>query len=152
MSSRLTLRANALSFSFFFTEDGFTSRERLRRLHEGAGDEEAAELVAGEERLRHLRRARDVRVRRMSKDRGAELLVEAALLEDLRADEGMLFGVRVRLVVEVVQQAADAPADGVFIRRVLFRARLHRLLDREGMLAERVGLRELVEESQRFFA
>ena len=25
MSSRLTLRANALSFSFFFTDDGFTS-------------------------------------------------------------------------------------------------------------------------------
>src|SRR5262249_23458405 len=92
--------------------------------------------------------AGDLHVVRVRRDRLDDLLGPSALAHDPRADvQGGLLG-RVLLVIEVVEQADDAPL--LDLRRighaVPARVRAHGLLDAAGVLAQRIGLGELVEE------
>ena len=64
----------------------------------------------------------------------------------------MLIGVRIRLVIEIVEQSAHSPAHRIFVRREASRARLHRLLDGERVLSEGIGLRVFMQEGEGFVA
>ena len=108
MSSRLTARAKALSFIFFFTPATSTSAMALRRLHQRAGGEEAGELVAGKERLVEMRFGHDAGVVRVGQDGVQHFLGPAVAAEVGDADEGVLGGRGVALVVEIVEQAGAA--------------------------------------------
>src|SRR5207244_9662377 len=81
-------------------------------------------------------------------DRRAKLLVEASFLEDLRADVRVLIGGWELLVVEVVQQPGDPPANRIIVRRVLPRTGLHGLLHGQSMLSKGIGLRVLMQDGQ----
>jgi hypothetical protein len=81
----------------------------LRRLDEGAGGEEAGELIAGEERPGELRLARDAGVFGVAENSGAHFLRPALLGEDRDADEGMLILRGMLLVVEVVEERGGGP-------------------------------------------
>src|SRR5688572_1651941 len=85
-----------------------------RRPHECGGRDESRELVDGEQRFRHTRRARDPRVRRVAEDRLEDVVGPAALAEYAHALTRMAHGRRVlliwpALVVEVVHQAGKPP-------------------------------------------
>src|SRR5438270_11473025 len=81
----------------------------LRRAHERAGDEEAAQLVRGEEGAGHRRVARHARVGRVAEDGADDAVGVAAPAKDDGTLEGVLFGRGEHLVVEVMQKPDDAP-------------------------------------------
>ena len=105
MSSRLTARAKALSFIFLSTPLASTSCDGLCGLDEGAGGEEAGELVAGEEGLSRWVVGRDAGVVGVGEDGVEDFFGPAVIAEVGDADEGVLGGGGVALVVEVVEEA-----------------------------------------------
>ena len=115
-SSRLTPRANALSFIFFRTDLASTSCTLRDGLHERGGGDEPRELVHGEQRLRHRRR----RAGRCSSSAWPRIASRMSSGQPrarrMRTPSlGMLLGGRVRvvgeaLVVEVVDQPREPPA------------------------------------------
>ena len=76
---------------------------------ERAGGKESRELIAGEERPGELRGARDAGVFGVAEDGGAHFFGPALFGEDGDADEGMLFGRGMFLVVEVVEECGGGP-------------------------------------------
>src|SRR5438270_303976 len=125
--------------------------EALRGPDERAGDEEAAQLVRGEESARELRVARDARVGRVAEDGADDALRVAAPAKDDRTLVRVLFGRGEHLVVEVVQQSDDAPLVNVLSCAAVVRGRgAHRGLDGEGVLAQALPLRVLAEQFPRF--
>ena len=104
ISSRLTPRANALSFIFLRTPATSTSwieREGFTSVQAG---QEARQLIAGKERTGQVRGARDACVERVAEDGGPHLLRPALLLEHTHTHPRVLLGRGMALVVEVVQQ------------------------------------------------
>ena len=104
MSSRWTARANALSFIFLRTLRDFDLGNGFAWLDQGAGGEKAGQLVAGEESLGKVRRARHARVLRVTKNGGAKFLRPAQPLQLANTGERVLLGGGMALVVEVVEQ------------------------------------------------
>ena len=109
MSSRLTERAKALSFIFFLTELGIHLRQRLVGLDQRGGGDESGKLVAGEQRFLQQALARNSAVAGVRQDRAANLFGHAALFQDLAALEGMVLGGGIFFVIEVVDEADEAP-------------------------------------------
>ncbi len=105
-----------------------TSASDSVRLHQRGGGDEASELVAGEEGLLQLRVAADSGVVGVRHDGSANVFGPAALGEDGIALVGMLFGAGIFLVIEVVDEADDAPEFLVFseFAGVGAQARFHR--------------------------
>lgn len=86
--------------SYFHVGDGF------RWFDQGAGGQEAGQLVAGEENLVEVRDARNAGVLRMAEDGGACFSGPAEALKLADADERVFLGRGVLFVVEVVEQGS----------------------------------------------
>src|SRR5439155_16964045 len=97
-------------------------------------DDEPRELVDGVERLLHRGDARDAEMVTVRLDRVDDVPGHAGLFEDRLAVLRMAGGIS--LVVEVVQQAGDAP--GLLVLTELRREVPHRRLDGEAVLAQAV--------------
>src|SRR6516164_1990986 len=76
----------------------------LARLDEGASGEESGELIAGEEGFVEMCYAGDAGVLRVTEDGSAQFLQPALLLQFADADEGVLFGCRMALIIKVVEE------------------------------------------------
>src|SRR4051794_23824112 len=109
------------------------------RPDEPAGVDEAAQLVAREERLLEQRVARHCEMLRVGEDGLDDLLRITLLAEDRRAVLRVLVEGRMDLVVEVMEQGGDAPELLVLVE--LARVEARRSLDREGMAKQRLALR-----------
>ena len=120
----------------------------LRGTHERAGADEAGQLVGRQDRLLHRRLARNARVEGVAADRLDEVLGPGALPEDLHAAEDVVRLGGVLLVVEVVEEADEAPAfDLRLVRRAGGAGEVaHRGLHGEGVAAERLRSGELGQE------
>ena len=119
-------------------------RLRLQPLEPGRPDEaarvhEAAELVAGEERLLEQRVPRQREVLGVGEHGLDDLLGIALLAQDRRAVLRMLVERRMDLVVEVVEQRGDAPE--LLVLAELARVEPRRRLDGERMPKQRLALR-----------
>src|SRR5262249_17912155 len=109
------------------------------RANEAARVDEAAELVAGEERLLEERvagQAEGLRVREHGLD---DLLGIALLAKDRRPVLRMLVECRMHLVVEVVQERGHAPE--LLVLAEFARVEPCGRLDRERMAEQRLALR-----------
>ena len=118
MSSRFTLRAKALSFIRLSDRLHVNFGKRLAGLDQGNSGDESRKFVAGEERFLHRRIAGDAGVFRMRHDGAADFVGVAALLEDFVAFVGMFFGRGPALVIEIVNEADNAPESFRFRRPV----------------------------------
>src|SRR5881227_3757998 len=108
MSSRLTLRAKALSFIFLRTDLASTSARDLPGFHQCGGGNEPGQLVAGEQCLLHGRHPGHVGIIGMGEDGAAHLFRISALFEDIVSHERVLGRRGIFFIIEVVQQAGDA--------------------------------------------
>ena len=109
MSSRLHRGGEALLLELLFHAAGLQSVNALGP-NLGHGRDEAGQLVAGVERLVQRRDARAIgQIVGVRLDRVDHVLGIAVLGQDGRALQRMVGRVRPALVVEVVQQADDAP-------------------------------------------
>src|SRR3990172_4761778 len=109
--------------------------------HQGAGGDEARELVAGVQPAVEKGDPRIARVVGVGTDRVDDVGRHASRQQYLGALYGMLRRDRVHLVVEVVEHAGRAPRLGVLA--VACRIGPHGGLDGQRVLAEAVGLGEL---------
>src|SRR4029453_1205628 len=112
--------------------------------HEGAGGDEARQLVARVETSVQQGHARESRVVRMGEDGVDDLRRGAAGDEYLGTLHGMVRGRGVHLVVEVVEHARHPPRLG--IGAVTAGGGTHGRFHGQRVLAETVGLREFGEE------
>ena len=92
-------------FHLFLHARDFDVGDGFRRLDQGAGGEEAGQLIAGKEDFGEVRGARHAGVERVAKDCGAEFLGPAQALQFADADEGVLFGRGMALIVKIVEQS-----------------------------------------------
>ena len=130
MSSRFTAAAKPFGLHFF--ADTFRRHpDQFLRAHVGHGDDEPAKLVHGKQRLanRPVERVVNLVPFRVRQDRPDDLFIDAAFAQNLRPLLRVVGDARPALVVEVVQQAGDAPLPGVLAQ--FGRVMPHRRLDRE---------------------
>src|SRR6202012_2417576 len=148
-------------FELFADAGGFDIVDRFAGFDEGAGGEEAGELVAGEENFVQMREARGAGVLGVAEDGVTDLRRPATLFEDADADVGMLLRGGVAFVVEVVQQAGGSVelnalrsviADEAEAQDLLLTVGADAAFDGEGVLEQAGALGELVEERPRGFA
>src|SRR5215470_3015469 len=136
--------SEALVLELLLDRAGLEAGDGTPGPHEGAGRDEAGQLVTGVQGPVELRHAREPRVVGVGQDRVDDLGRGPARPEDLRALHGMVRRGRVHLVVEVVEHAGDAPRLG--IAAVALRVGAHGCFDGERVLAKTVRLREFGEE------
>src|SRR6266849_8597324 len=114
--------------------------ETARWTYQRAGYQKAAQLVGCEQSFCHVGVTGHAGVSRMPHDRFDEAFGIAAATENVRARERMLIGRRKHLVIEIMQQADQSPFVNIsIVVAVTLRARAHRRLDCQRVLAQAVA-------------
>ena len=131
MSSRLTVRAKPFDFIFFLTlgSSHIASSACRDRTNAAVAVDEAGQFVAGIKGLVEQMGARIVgQIVGMRADRVDYFLGIARGAQDGRALQRMIGGIGPALVIEIVQEADDAP--GFFIGAMFFGVGAHGDFDR----------------------
>src|SRR5579864_498395 len=133
MSSRLTVRAKALSFIFLRTDFASTSANDFPGLTSAQAVMNPARTLAG-----------DAGIFRVRHNRAANLVGIFALFQNFVALVRMLLRAGILFVIEIVDQSDHAPQ--VFVCGKLSRIGAHAGFYSQSMLAQAFGLGELGEQ------